>query len=434
LLSFEKPSAHRPGKQADGKVFLFEGPDVEKFNLPEELHQRIERSEYYRCLYVFKTVGKVVDIVYEKVVTVEPWMHRGNNKRGLYKIPSTAFCLLLKLFKLQLTEGQVTDLLEHPDSIFIRALGALYVRFGAPPGLLWKWLGPYCDDLELFMPGTNKAQRGEVAFGDWIASLLTDPETYQVPFPALDARSSTRIRQRLGQLRQISRRGRFNAGLLKSGFLKLFQGATGFLVVPPRALFCRTDAEYDDDDIGEAPELIWRCDAKILSVLQPYDGAPEGTLPQYQVSFAHDGSKATLKLGMIRRPEDPEDLADDGGDAAQPRGAAADGGKDRTAKRSRDHHRRKHSRRRRSSDDSESSASDSDGKRRHHRKHKSHRSHDRSRDQSHRSHQRSRDRPRDDRPRDDRSQEDRSREDRPRDERSYDERHRRSRSRDAHRR
>lgn len=40
------------------------------------------------------------------------------NARG----PSTAFCLLYKFFTMKLTEKQIRDTLDHPDSPFIRAV------------------------------------------------------------------------------------------------------------------------------------------------------------------------------------------------------------------------------------------------------------------------------------------------------------------------
>mmetsp|Transcript_31033 Transcript_31033/g.105273 ORF Transcript_31033/g.105273 Transcript_31033/m.105273 type:complete len:216 (-) Transcript_31033:475-1122(-) len=110
----------------EGPVFEIGGSNPDIFNLDYDLHAKITKSEYFKCLYVFKTFDKVVDLVYEKVTYVEPWTHRGTQKRGFHKCPSSAFCLLLKLFHLQLTEDQVRALLDHPDSTYIRAIGMLY--------------------------------------------------------------------------------------------------------------------------------------------------------------------------------------------------------------------------------------------------------------------------------------------------------------------
>lgn len=47
---------------------------------------------------------------------------------GAGGIVSTAFCLLYKLFTLKLTRKQVTGLITHCDSPYIRALGFMYIR------------------------------------------------------------------------------------------------------------------------------------------------------------------------------------------------------------------------------------------------------------------------------------------------------------------
>ena len=59
-----------------------------------------------------------------QVTHVEPWM--SGNARG----PSTAFCCLNRLFELQPTPRQVRQLLQHPDSPYIRAVRAFALRCG----------------------------------------------------------------------------------------------------------------------------------------------------------------------------------------------------------------------------------------------------------------------------------------------------------------
>ena len=41
---------------------------------------------------------------------------------------STAYCILYKLFTLKLTRKQLTGMLNHVDSPYIRGLGFLYIR------------------------------------------------------------------------------------------------------------------------------------------------------------------------------------------------------------------------------------------------------------------------------------------------------------------
>lgn len=58
------------------------------------------------------------DVVVLQVDYVEPWL--AGNARG----PSTAFCLLYRLFELKPTEEEVEATITHEDSPYIRAVGA----------------------------------------------------------------------------------------------------------------------------------------------------------------------------------------------------------------------------------------------------------------------------------------------------------------------
>ncbi|KAI8051184.1 Pre-mRNA-splicing factor 38 [Syncephalis plumigaleata] len=77
-------------------------------NLNEVLFVNIQSSPYFKALYDKKTYHEVVDEIYNNVETLEPFM-RGTT-------PSSAFCLLYKLWTLRLTVRQVSGLLNHTDS------------------------------------------------------------------------------------------------------------------------------------------------------------------------------------------------------------------------------------------------------------------------------------------------------------------------------
>jgi pre-mRNA-splicing factor 38B len=106
------------------------------FNLENVLKQNIAACDYYRndCCQLGDWQS-VIDEIYGAVEHVEPWL--GGNARG----PSTAFCLLHRLFTLKLSVDEIGATIAHKDSPFIRAvrfLGAyalpLHVgcgRFGA---------------------------------------------------------------------------------------------------------------------------------------------------------------------------------------------------------------------------------------------------------------------------------------------------------------
>ena len=107
---------------AKGPLFELSG-NLDTYNFHPMLHEKIVESEYFKCLFVFNTFEKVVDVIYEKVTYVEPWA------AGSTRSPSSAYCLLLKLLHLRLTELQVRELLEQynfpaDDTPFIRGLAA----------------------------------------------------------------------------------------------------------------------------------------------------------------------------------------------------------------------------------------------------------------------------------------------------------------------
>ena len=259
---------------AKGPIFDLHGnPDT--FNLHPMLHEKIDESEYYKCLFVFKTFDKVVDVIYEKVTYVEPWA------AGSTRSPSSAYCLLLKLFHLRLTEIQVKALLDHGDSPYIRALGALYVRYGCAPERTWHWLGHYADDLEEFAPGLNPNQT--TTFGAYCVKLMTDLQYFSTMLPRIPVAIERRLKVELVLHGEMVARGARNAP--RVGTKALEPGAA-------------VRAIYRDEERDPA----WY-DAEVVSCVEPYEGAPEGMLPSYVVTFGDSvvpgGARETVKLGQL---------------------------------------------------------------------------------------------------------------------------------------
>ncbi|KAK3131582.1 hypothetical protein QOZ80_6AG0508380 [Eleusine coracana subsp. coracana] len=145
------------------------------------LSVNILSSDYFKELYRCKTYHEVVDEIYNQVDHVEPWMT--GNCRG----PSSAFCLLYKLFTMKVTVNQMHGLLKHPDSPYIRAIGFLYLRYVAEPKTLWTWYEPYIKDDEEFSPGSNRKM---TTMGVYVRDLLLgqyyfDSLLPRVPLPIL---------------------------------------------------------------------------------------------------------------------------------------------------------------------------------------------------------------------------------------------------------
>ncbi|KAJ0959904.1 hypothetical protein J5N97_000338 [Dioscorea zingiberensis] len=144
--------------------------------LEKVLSMNILSSDYFKELYKMKTFHEVVDEIYNQVDHVEPWMT--GNCRG----PSTAFCLLYKFFTMKLTVKQMYNLLKHPDSPYIRAIGFLYLRYLADPKTLWNWYEPYVKDDEEFSPGSNGRK---TTMGLYVRDLLLGQYYFDTLFPRI---------------------------------------------------------------------------------------------------------------------------------------------------------------------------------------------------------------------------------------------------------
>lgn len=103
-----------------GKGALPVWGNEETMNLNPILYQNIITSRYFKTdLEQVTTFHAIVDEIYNNVTYLEPFMPNGGTK------PSTAFCLLFKLFAMKVTENQMYSLLNHKDSPYISSLTLL---------------------------------------------------------------------------------------------------------------------------------------------------------------------------------------------------------------------------------------------------------------------------------------------------------------------
>lgn len=137
------------------------------YNLEAVLQRNVVNCDFYKnSCSELHTWSDVVDQIYYQVDYVEPWL--AGSGRG----PSTAFCLLYRLFTLKPTEEEVRATVDHEDSAYIRAVGFLYLRYVADPRALWAWLGPYCGDREELKPSGPNGPA--VTVGDFVRDLLLE--------------------------------------------------------------------------------------------------------------------------------------------------------------------------------------------------------------------------------------------------------------------
>ncbi|XP_047487428.1 pre-mRNA-splicing factor 38B-like isoform X2 [Penaeus chinensis] len=179
-------------------------------NLNPLILTNIQSSQYFKVnLYQLKTYHEVIDEIYYNVTHLEPW-EKGSRKTsgqtgmcggvrgvGAGGIVSTAFCILYKLYTLRLTRKQVTGLLNHSDSPYIRGLGFMYIRYTQPPADLWDWFEPYLDDEEEIDVRAGGGQT--ITIGQVVRHMLTKLDWYSTLFPRIPVPIQKDLDNKLGE-------------------------------------------------------------------------------------------------------------------------------------------------------------------------------------------------------------------------------------------
>ncbi|KAG0163869.1 PRP38 pre-mRNA processing factor 38 domain-containing protein B [Apophysomyces sp. BC1015] len=155
-------------------------------NMNAIIYQNILASPYFKSLYEKKTFHEIVDEIYNEA----PFL-RGTN-------PSTAFCCLYKLWTLRLTIKQVENLIDHPDSPYIRAVGFIYLRYVCMPAQLWDWFSYYLDDPEeIDLAGGPKPQKSTI--GKLVRMLITEQKYQGTMLPRIPVPIARDLAQKLDE-------------------------------------------------------------------------------------------------------------------------------------------------------------------------------------------------------------------------------------------
>ncbi|KYQ89726.1 putative U4/U6.U5 small nuclear ribonucleoparticle-associated protein [Tieghemostelium lacteum] len=135
-------------------------------NLDQVLLNSIQSSLYFKQLGSVRTFSDVVDEIYNNVEYLAPYIPNT-------KSPSTAYCILYKLFLMKLRDNEMVTLLEHQDSPYIRAIGFLYLRYCHPPTKLLEWFDSYFEDFEYVKISPKSS---EITMQRFMVILLTEPK------------------------------------------------------------------------------------------------------------------------------------------------------------------------------------------------------------------------------------------------------------------
>lgn len=158
------------------------------YNLEKVLRSNIVYSDYYRELCKISDFYELVDEVYNEVDHVEPWM--SGNARG----PSTAFCLLYRLCVMELDDDQISHLVRHRDSPYIRALGFLYVRYVVDHRSVPRWFEPHLADDEPIAPSPGGR---EISLGAFVRDLALDQYYFETIFPRIPEVTRRALREKI---------------------------------------------------------------------------------------------------------------------------------------------------------------------------------------------------------------------------------------------
>ncbi|ORZ00955.1 PRP38 family-domain-containing protein [Syncephalastrum racemosum] len=168
-------------------------------NLNQILYQNILASPYFKSLYDKKTFHEVVDEIYNEVWNLAPFI-KGTT-------PSTAFCCLFKFWTLRLTVKQMENLVDHPDSPYIRAIGFLYLRYALAPAQLWDWFQYYLeDDEEIELVGGAKPVKSTI--GKLCRMLLTEQKFQGTMLPRIPVPIARDLEKKLQDYDREMKRGK----------------------------------------------------------------------------------------------------------------------------------------------------------------------------------------------------------------------------------
>ncbi len=103
------------------------------------------------------------------------------------------------------------QLLRHPDSPYIRALGFLYLRYTINPKELWKWFEPYVEDEEEFSPGPGSPK---ITMSKYVQSLIKDMHYHGTMLPRIPVPIERKMLVQLLLLEEKRKRARENEPLI----------------------------------------------------------------------------------------------------------------------------------------------------------------------------------------------------------------------------
>lgn len=218
---------------------------------------------------------------YSMLSTIQCLQYSLPTLSGSAKTPSTAFCLLVRLFTLRCTEKQMQLMLDHVDSPYIRCIGLLYLRYATDPSIIFSYMEPYLYDDEPVQISSNPA-RPEGTVGQFVRQLLQSMDYYGTLLPRLPVQIEREIKAKLVEAEEIEKRAKAN--LADRSKMEHF-----------KRVGAEVRALYGDE---ENP-VAWY-DAVVDRVLTQDDATGEPLLRErFVVTFTEYGNTETVSVGEI---------------------------------------------------------------------------------------------------------------------------------------
>lgn len=251
------------------------GPDDSFHFNPLLLRNTIHSPYFQKCCETLSEWNAVIDEIYYEVKHLEPFSND--------KTPSTAFCLLLRLLTLRMTEHQMNLTLNHPDSPYIRGIGFLYLRFAGMPDQVLRWIEPYFHDEEEFVVEAASAKRAKtITMGQFVRDLFASREFYGTPLPRFPLDAERIIKVRLLQAEKVAERA---AHHFKNQQRMNYFGTLGNQIM----------ALYGDDH----NPLAWYKAVIDRVITRDQDTGLALKYPRYVVTFTEYGNTETITLGEM---------------------------------------------------------------------------------------------------------------------------------------
>lgn len=141
------------------------------YNLNPLLAGQITSSEYFKqLLQDYPTFENIVDVLYEECTHLEPL------EPGKARKPSVAFCCLYRFFLMKLDARQLSHLVQHRDSPYIRGVGFLFLRCVVDAKELATWVEPHLGDQTTFFPSSNREKKSTL--GNYVHKLFQEIKYY----------------------------------------------------------------------------------------------------------------------------------------------------------------------------------------------------------------------------------------------------------------